>query len=76
MHIKRSVLQAYIWLNADQDNPSKDLDPVEYGWKISDETSDYEPIWFEGEVAPSNVLKVLDDDESSPGNINSTGVGI
>ena len=67
MHLKRSILQAYVWLYADKDDPASDIGPLDYGWKIVEFGHQYEHIWFEGEVAPPTVIKVLEESNEESG---------
>ena len=49
--ILRSQMVTRMWYNADQPNPSIDLDPLKFGWiKVDDALY---PKWYEGSPLPS-----------------------
>ena len=51
LKMQRSNMIARLWLNADQPNPSIDLDPLNFGW-IKVENTLY-PKWYDGSPLPS-----------------------
>lgn len=58
LHVKRSIFQTYIWMNAEKQDPMQPLNPEDYGWKIGP-SGIYEPVWFDGDVAPPVVIDAI-----------------
>lgn len=58
MHLRRSIYQAYIWHHADEENPTSGITPLSFGWRM--EGNEYEPVWFEGAIAPPIVMNQLE----------------
>ena len=59
----RSQYVAKLWYNARSKNPTKDLDPLKYGWKI--ESEHLVPVWFDGASYPDLSKSQLEDEEVS-----------
>nr|CAD7438518.1 unnamed protein product [Timema bartmani] len=51
-------------MNGETSDPISPLNPEYFDWKIMP-TGIYEPIWFDGEVAPPVVNDAIADDETS-----------
>ena len=56
-HIERVNYQVYIWKQAHIPNPHIP-NPDRHGWSVADEK--IEPIWFEGDVLPQQLVDIAD----------------
>ena len=51
--------QVCIWRMAHEHSPKIPL-PQEFGFHINSDTNKHEPLWFEGDVIPKNLVSVLE----------------
>ena len=58
-HVKRANYQVCIWRRAHEHYPQIPM-PQEFGYHINSETNKLEPLWFEGDVIPKDLVRVSD----------------
>lgn len=61
-HIKRAQYVARMWRRADETNPTGDVSPTDYGWRLSQNC--FEPEWFPGSSVPESLTTPAEEDSA------------
>ncbi len=62
-HIKRAQYVARMWKRANETNPTGDVDPTDYGWKLNQNC--LEPDWFPGSSVPESLTSTSTEDNEA-----------
>ena len=57
--IKRAQYVSMVWTNATSANPTRNLDPTDYGWKLI--AGQYEIDWYDNDAIPSTLNTTLEE---------------
>ena len=74
-HLKRVNYQVCIWRRAHEQYPDIPS-PQKFGFHINSDTGKLEPLWFEGDGIPTDLINVLLEEEEEKENFDEIHISV